>query len=187
MIGHVRTLLFRTCHVGRCSKVHDWTTVCHPCTLCQLGLLPSGHWLRPITWAAPRPAHVRSRRPAYIAHVTRHFHYGLHRDESGLLHWLNSFADCLATGEQDRLQTTLADAKLPPGNVTIPVLEKHCIDVLTVWTKITGDGISQPASYNARLLSSIPPSSTGHLGSLRAWHADKITRMAPSFSRSPNR
>jgi hypothetical protein len=117
-----------------------------------------------------------------IAHITRHFHHGVHRDGNGLLHWLDSFADCSATGEQDRLQTSLADAKLPPGGVTIPVLEKHFVDILTMWTKITGNDISQPASFNARLLSSIPPSSTGHVGSLRAWLADKITDGASFLS-----
>ena len=62
------------------------------------------------------------------------------------------------------------------------MLEKHCIDVLTVWTKIIGNYMYQPASYNARLLSSIPPSSTGHLDSLRAWLADKITDGAACLS-----
>jgi hypothetical protein len=56
------------------------------------------------------------------------------------------------------------------------MLEKHCIDVLTVWTKIIGNYMY------ARLLSSIPPSSTGHLDSLRAWLADKITDGASFLS-----
>ena len=116
-----------------------------------------------------------------INHIARRFHHGVHRDGQGLLNWLDSFADCSATGDQDRLQTELAEAKLTSssGTVFIATLEKHCVDTLLLWTKITGNDISRPASYNARLLSSIPSNSTGLLGSLRAWLADKITDGAP--------
>ena len=93
-------------------------------------------------------------------------------------------------GEQDRLQTELADAKLktPPAQVTIPIFEKHCTDLLSLWLKINGNHISSPASFNSRLLSSIPQGSTGGtvLGSLRSWLADKITDRA-HFLSEPNK
>jgi len=45
-----------------------------------------------------------------------------------------------------------------------------------------GNDISAPASFNSRLLSSIPQGCTGVLGSLRSWLADKITDRAHFLS-----
>ena len=117
-----------------------------------------------------------------IDYLARHFYHGLHRDGQGLIGWITGLNDYSDVGEQDRLQTELADAKLktPPAQVTIPILEKHCTDLLSLWLKISGNHISSPASFNSRLLSSIPQqgSSGTVLGSLRSWFADKITDRA---------
>jgi len=117
-----------------------------------------------------------------IDYLARHFHHGIHRDGQGLIGWITGLNDYSDVGEQDRLQTELADAKLktPPAQVTIPILEKHCTDLLSLWLKISGNHISSPASFNSRLLSSIPQqgSSGTVLGSLRSWFADKITDRA---------
>ena len=124
-----------------------------------------------------------------VDYLARHFHHGIHRDGQGLAKWIHSLNDLSAVGEQDRLQTKLADAKLttPPAQVTIHILEKHCTDVLSMWKKIVGNDISAPASFNSRLLSSIPQGNTGGtvLGSLRNWLADKITDRA-HFLSEPN-
>ena len=116
-----------------------------------------------------------------IDYLARHFHHGIHRDGQGLIGWITELNDHSDVGEQDRLQTELADAKLktPPSQVTVPIFEKHCTDVLSLWLKISGNHISSPASFNSRLLSSIPQGSSGTvLGSLRSWFADKITDRA---------
>ena len=117
-----------------------------------------------------------------IDYLARHFHHGIHRDGQGLIGWITKLNNHSDVGEQDRLQTELADAKLktPPAQVTIPILEKHCTDLLSLWLKISGNHISSPASFNSRLLSSIPQqgSSGTALGSLRSWFADKITDRA---------
>jgi hypothetical protein len=117
-----------------------------------------------------------------IDYLARHFHHGIHRDGQGLIGWITKLNNHSDVGEQDRLQTELADAKLktPPAQVTIPILEKHCTDLLSLWLKINGNHISSPASFNSRLLSSIPQqgSSGTALGSLRSWFADKITDRA---------
>ena len=124
-----------------------------------------------------------------IDYLARHFHHGIHRDGQGLIGWITKLNNHSDVGEQDRLQTELADAKLktPPAQVTVPIFEKHCTDVLSLWLKISGNHISSPASFNSRLLSSIPQGSTGTvLGSLRSWFADKITDRA-HFLTEPNK
>ena len=60
--------------------------------------------------------------------------------------------------------------------------ELHCSKLLSIWAKVSGNDVAAPASFNARLLSSIPPTSTGPLCSLRSWLADKITDGAPFLS-----
>ena len=115
-----------------------------------------------------------------VEHLARHYHHGIHRDGRGLAGWIDGLNDLSQVGEQDWLQTRLADAKLvtPPAQVTVPILEKHCTDLLSLWKKIVGNDVSAPASFNSRLLSSIPQGCTGVLGSLRSWLADKITDRA---------
>jgi hypothetical protein len=68
-----------------------------------------------------------------IDYLARHFHHGIHRDGQGLIGWITGLNDHSNVGEQDRLQTELADAKLktPPAQVTISILEKHCTDLLS--------------------------------------------------------
>ena len=90
-----------------------------------------------------------------VDYLARHFHHGIHFDRQGLAMWIHSLNDLSTVGEQDRLQTKLAGAKLttPPAQVTTHILEKHCTDVLSVWKKIVGNDISAPASFNSRLLS----------------------------------
>jgi hypothetical protein len=121
-----------------------------------------------------------------IDYLARHFHHGIHRDGQGLAKWVHSLNDLSTVGEQDRLQTKLADAKLmtPPAQVTTHILEKHCTDVLSMWKKIVGNDVAAPASFNSRLLSSIPQGNTSGtvLGSLRNWLADKITDRAHFLS-----
>ena len=119
-----------------------------------------------------------------VEYLARHFHHGIHRNGRGLVEWIDGLNDLSQVGEQDRLQTKLADAKLvtPPAQVTVPILEKHCTDLLSLWKKIVGNDISAPASFNSRLLSSIPQGCTGVLGSLRSWLADKITDRAHFLS-----
>ena len=89
-----------------------------------------------------------------IDYLARHFHHGIHRDGQGLAKWIHSLNDLSTVGEQDRLQTKLADAKLmtPPAQVTTHILEKHCTDVLSMWKKIVGNDVAAPASFNSRLL-----------------------------------
>ena len=67
-------------------------------------------------------------------YLARHFHHGIHRDGQELIRWITGLNDHSDVGKQDRLQTELADAKLktPPAQVTIPILEKHCTDVLSL-------------------------------------------------------
>ena len=115
-----------------------------------------------------------------VDYLARHFHHGIHRDGQGLIGWITGLNGHSDVGVQDRLQTELADAKLkaPPAQVTIPIIEKHCTDLLSLWLKISGNHISSPASFNSRLLSSIPQDCPGALGSLRSWFADKITDRA---------
>ena len=116
------------------------------------------------------------RQESDILYIMRHFHDGVNRDGQGLLKWCDSFADHTATGEQDRLQIALANARLDPSSgVTVDRIELHCSRLLSIWTKVSGNDVAAPASFNARLLSSIPPTSTGPLCSLRSWLADKIT------------
>ena len=76
----------------------------------------------------------------------RHYHHGVHRNGQGLVDWIDGLNDPSQVGEQDRLQTKLADAKLitPPAQVTVLILEKHCTDLLSLWKKIVGnDTVSQ--------------------------------------------
>ena len=123
------------------------------------------------------------RQESDILYIMRHFHDGVNRDGQGLLKWCDSFADHTATGEQDRLQIALANARLDPSSgVTVDRIELHCSRLLSIWTKVSGNDVAAPASFNARLLSSIPPTSTGPLCSLRSWLADKITDGAPFLS-----
>ena len=119
-----------------------------------------------------------------LAFIERRFHFGSDRDGQGLYQWLLSFGDHSDTGAQDRLQVALAQTTLTdnPTYWTCTLLEEHCIKLLNIWTKIEGNHISVPASFNARLLSSIPPQVKGELGSLRSWLADKITDGAPFLS-----
>ena len=49
------------------------------------------------------------------------FIYGVHRDGQGLLNWLDSFVDCSATGDQDRLQTELAEVELTSSSGPVPL------------------------------------------------------------------
>jgi hypothetical protein len=71
-----------------------------------------------------------------INHIARRFHHGVHRDGQGLLNWLDSFADCSATGDQDRLSDRAGRGETHLlvrhrlGTVTIVTLEKHCVDTL---------------------------------------------------------
>ena len=62
------------------------------------------------------------------------------------------------------------------------MLEKHAVELLSIWSKIAGNDIAAPASYYSRLLSSIPPGINGAVGTLRSWLADKITDGAPILS-----
>ena len=62
------------------------------------------------------------------------------------------------------------------------MLEKHAVELLSIWSKIAGNDIAAPASYYSRLLSSIPPGINGAVGALRSWLADKITDGAPILS-----
>jgi hypothetical protein len=117
-----------------------------------------------------------------IAFITRHFHEGGERDGNGLLKWCEEFADHTDTGEQDRLQILLAETKLSGHGVTVVMLEKHAVELLSTWSKIAGNDIAAPASYYSRLLSSIPPGINGAVGTLRSWLADKITDGAPILS-----
>ena len=117
-----------------------------------------------------------------IAFITRHFHEGGERDGNGLLKWCEQFADHTDTGEQDRLQILLAETKLSGHGVTVVMLEKHAVELLSIWSKIAGNDIAAPASYYSRLLSSIPPGINGAVGTLRSWLADKITDGAPFLS-----
>ena len=117
-----------------------------------------------------------------IAFITRHFHKGGERDGNGLLKWCEEFADHTDTGEQDRLQILLAETKLSGHGVTVVMLEKHAVELLSIWSKIAGNDIAAPASYYSRLLSSIPPGINGAVGTLRSWLADKITDGAPILS-----
>ena len=117
-----------------------------------------------------------------IAFITRHFHEGCERDGNGLLKWCEDFADHTDTGEQDRLQILLAETKLSAHGVTLVMLEKHAVELLSIWLKIAGNDIAAPASFYSRLLSSIPPGINGAVGTLRSWLADKITDGAPFLS-----
>jgi hypothetical protein len=119
-----------------------------------------------------------------IAYIERHFHNGAQRDGQSFLKWLHKFGNHSDTGAQDRLQVALAQATLTKHGANITTLEKHCVDILSLWTKVEGNSITSPASFNARLLSSIPADSTGIVGSLRSWFADKITDGA-SFLMEP--
>ena len=102
-----------------------------------------------------------------IAYIERHFHNGAQRDGQSFLKWLHKFGNHSDTGAQDRLQVALAQATLTKHGVNVSTLEKHCVDILSLWTKVEGNSITSPASFNARLLSSIPADSTGIVGSLR--------------------
>ena len=120
-----------------------------------------------------------------IDYITRNFHSGPHRDGRGFLAWCHSFADHSDVGEQDRLQVKLANFKLTGNDFSLVQIEKHCVDLFSVWKKVAGNDVTAPSSYNARLLSSIP-TGAGQLGSLRSWLADKITDQA-SFLSDPDK
>ena len=117
-----------------------------------------------------------------IDYITRNFHSGPHRDGRGFLAWCHGFADHSDVGEQDRLQVKLANFKLTGNDFSLVQIEKHCVDLFSVWKKVAGNDVTAPSSYNARLLSSIPATVGGQLGSLRSWLADKITDQAPFLS-----
>jgi hypothetical protein len=52
-----------------------------------------------------------------VEYLARHYHHGIHRNGRGLVEWIDGLNDLSQVGEQDRLQTKLADAKLvtPPA------------------------------------------------------------------------
>jgi hypothetical protein len=76
----------------------------------------------------------------------------------------------------------LAETKLSAHGVTLVMLEKHAVELLSIWSKIAGNDIAAPASFYSRLLSSIPPGINGAVGTFRSWLADKITDGAPILS-----
>ena len=123
------------------------------------------------------------REEADLKYIARLFHNGTVRDGQGLLKWLKGLHDSSGSSEQDDLQVKLANMKLQ-SHANIMQVEQHCIDMLSTWERVIGNDISEPASFNWRLLHSLPPG-THPIGALRAWLADKITDNASEMLRTP--
>ena len=109
--------------------------------------------------------------------IKTRFHNGPHRDGYGLLAWCDSLVDSSDVSGQDDLQCKLAGFSLN-ANASVDQIEAHCTDLLSIWQRIHGNSIQQPASFNWRLLSSMP-TGMGQIGALRSWLASKISDRAP--------
>ena len=116
--------------------------------------------------------------------IMRNFHHGQLRDGRGLINWIQSLADTSDVGAQDKLQNKMGAMKLSP-TANLEQLEKHCISVLDIWEQISGNDVSNPSTYNTRLLNSIPAAGCSpSVVAVRVWLADKITDQ-PSYVNDP--